>query len=81
MILRVPGVCVWQKSEVTKNLVNARKANLRTCSAEARKICWEIDSKNVIDSSVYSTQIDENRRIKTAQKFAPPVMATTSEES
>lgn len=59
--IEVPGVCVWQKSEVTKNLVKARKANLRTCSAEARKICWEIDSKNVTDSPLDSTQIDENR--------------------
>jgi hypothetical protein len=53
MILRSPEFGVWQKSEVTENLVKAGKANLRICSAEARKICWEIDSKNVTDSDIY----------------------------
>ena len=59
--IEVPGVCVWHKSEGTKNLVKAGKAKLRTCTAEARKICWEIDPKNVTDSSLDLTQIDENR--------------------
>jgi len=53
---------------VTKNLVKAGKSNLRTCSA-ARKICWEIDSKNVTDSSLDSTQIDENRCQKLHKKL------------